>query len=163
MTSHVLIFYHAFEIWNLAFCCDVQLPVVMHVGLFSRSSMSLLQRPGRQSWGTFWGSRPFRFWAGGHENRRGSWGRSVGTSRKILFYLIMFKKYVRKWWLLKRNIIICPEVHVAVNGQILPGKLVIFVKLPEKLTFFGNLPVKIEMFLTRIHDPQISNQIDTAA
>jgi len=64
---------------------------------------------------------------------------------------------------LKRNIIICPEVHVAVNGQILPGKLVIFVKLPEKLTFFGNLPVKIEMFLTRIHDPQISNQIDTAA
>ena len=30
----------------------------------------------------------------------------------------------------------------------------------KKLKIFGNLPVEIEMFLTRIHDPQISNQID---
>src|SRR6218665_1379451 len=37
-----------------------------------------------------------------------------------------------------------------------------FVKLPEKLKFFGNLPVEIEFFLTRIHDPQISNQIGAA-
>ena len=49
----------------------------------------------------------------------------------------MYRKYVRKWWLLKRNRIICPEV--AVNGQFLPGKsnnflncLKLFLKLPPK-------------------------------
>ena len=41
-----------------------------------------------------------RFWAGG---------------REILLYFIMYRKYVRKWWLLKRNRMICPEA--AVNGQ----------------------------------------------
>jgi len=34
------------------------------------------------------------------------------------------------------------------------------VKLPEKSKFLGNLPLKIEILLTRIQDPQISNQID---
>jgi len=34
--------------------------------------------------------------------------------------------------------------------------------LPEKIKIFGNLPVEIEIFWTRIHDPQISNQIDAA-
>src|SRR6218665_2612721 len=37
------------------------------------------------------------------------------TGREMLLYLIMYRKYVRKWLLLKRNRIICPEV--AVNGQ----------------------------------------------
>ena len=44
----------------------------------------------------------------------GSW-----TGREIL-YLIMYRKYVRKWLLLKINRIICPDV--AVNEQFLPGK-----------------------------------------
>jgi len=57
-------------------------------------------------------------------------------------------------------IIICPEV--AVNGQFLPGDSNSFVKLPEKSKVFGNLPEQIEMLLTRIHDPQISNPIDAA-
>jgi len=30
----------------------------------------------------------------------------------------------------------------------------------EKSKFFGNMSGKIEICLTRIHDPQISNQID---
>jgi len=63
-----------------------------------------------QSWGL--GSRHPRFWA-----RRfvgvagGSW-----TGREILLYRIMYRKYVQKWWLLKRNGIIWPGV--AVNGQL---------------------------------------------
>ena len=32
----------------------------------------------------------------------------------------MYRKYVRKWWLLERNRLICPEA--AVNGQFLPMK-----------------------------------------
>ena len=48
----------------------------------------------------------------------------------------MDRKYVRKWWLLKRSRIICPEV--AVNDQFLPE-------------IFENLPGKIDFF-TRIHD-----------
>jgi len=37
----------------------------------------------------------------------------------------------------------------------------IFQKLPEKIKiYFTNLPGKIEILLTQIHDPQISNQID---
>ena len=56
-----------------------------------------------------------------------------------------------KWWLLKRNRIICLEV--AVNGQFLPGNSNFFLKLSEKTEPFGNLPGKIEIFLTRFHDP----------
>src|SRR6218665_384101 len=54
----------------------------------------------------------------------------------------------------------------------LPEKSKFFKNLPEKpffceiawkkSKFLGNLPGKIEILLTRIHDPQISNQIDTA-
>src|SRR6218665_2459076 len=49
----------------------------------------------RQPWGC-WGVATPRFWAGG------SWGSSgvaggLWTSRKILLYLIMYRKYVRKW------------------------------------------------------------------
>jgi len=105
-----------------------------------------------------------------------------GPGREILLYLIMYWKYVRKWWLLIRNRIICPEV--AVNEQILPGKSNLFFNYLKKSKFFKNLPGKnriflwnclkkskflwnlpgkIEIFLTRIHDPQISNQIDAAA
>src|SRR6218665_593800 len=55
------------------------------------------------------------FWAGGscggrREGRRGSLGSLTG--REILLYLIMYRKYVRKWLLLKRNRIIWPEVAV---------------------------------------------------
>src|SRR6218665_1218011 len=80
----------------------------------------------------------------------------------------MYREYVRKWSLFKRNRIICPEV--AVNGQFLPGKSKfvfdiclenkIFFNCLKKLKFIGNLPGTIEMFFTRLHDPQISNQID---
>src|SRR6218665_2225055 len=46
------------------------------------------------------------------------------TGREILLYLIMYRKYVRKWLLLKRNRIICPEV--AVNGQFFAWKIEFF-------------------------------------
>jgi len=86
-------------------------------------------------------------------------------------YAYVYRKYVRKWWLLKRNRIICPKV--AVNKQFLPGnrnfskiclkKSKFFKNLPGKIDFFknclkkskflGNLPGKIESLLTRINDP----------
>ena len=56
--------------------------------------------------------------------REGSW-----TGREILLYFIM---YIRKWWLLKRNRIICQEV--AVNSPFWPGNS-IFFKFPEKSKF----------------------------
>jgi len=40
----------------------------------------------------------------------------------------------------------------------LPEKSKFFVKLSEKIEI--SRPGKIEILLTRIHDPQISNQID---
>src|SRR6218665_2473277 len=71
---------------------------------------------GHQSWGLrvttprFWG-------VAGRVAGRGAGGSLESwTGREILLYLIMYRKYVRKWLLLKRNKIICPEV--AVNGQI---------------------------------------------
>ena len=103
-------------------------------------------------------------WFGGRDppqifGRRGRGGRSQGacggswgswTVRKRLLYLILYRKYmymyVRKWWLLKRNRIICQEV--AVNGQFLPGNSNFF-KFPEKSKFFGNLPGKSK-FLSEI-------------
>jgi len=77
---------------------------------------------------------------------RGSWGVSRGswTGRKILLYIIMYRKCFRKWWLLKRNRITCPET--AVNCQFLPEKSNFFVKLPKKSKFFRNFPWKIEIF-----------------
>jgi len=44
----------------------------------------------------------------------------------------------------------------------LVGKYKFFKNLPEKSKFLKNLPGKIEILFTRIHDPQISNQIDAA-
>src|SRR6218665_408009 len=44
--------------------------------------------------------RSLRFWAGGRgESQRGRKGEREGswTGRKILLYLIMYRKYVRKW------------------------------------------------------------------
>src|SRR6218665_1849432 len=61
---------------------------------------------------------------------RGVAGRVAGgsleslTGREILLYLFMYRKYVRKWLLLKRNKIICPEV--AVNGQFFAWKIEFF-------------------------------------
>src|SRR6218665_1618208 len=87
---------------------------------------------------------------------RGScWGRSKGrreslgswTDREILLYLIyliMYRKYVRKWLLLKRNRIICPEV--AVNRHFFAWKIKFF-QLPEKIKIFGNLPAKLDILL----------------
>src|SRR6218665_1128713 len=73
---------------------------------------------GRQSWGLRVDATS-RFWAGGRrEGRRGS--LESWTGREIL-YLIMYRKYVRKWLLLKRNRIIWPEV--AVNGQFFAWKI----------------------------------------
>src|SRR6218665_3726718 len=82
----------------------------------------------------------------------------------------MYRKYVRKWLLLKRNRIICPEV--AVNGQFFALKIEFFnclknpnfrkfacktrysfVKLPEKIEIFRKFACRNGNFLTRIHDP----------
>ena len=102
--------------------------------------------------------------------------------REILFYLIIYRKCIRKWWLLKRNRKLFPEV--AVNEEFLPWKSKLFLivrkksksfeNLPEKIEIFqkiswkyrnlswnclkkskfiGNLPRKIDILLTRIHDP----------
>ena len=67
----------------------------------------------------------------------------MDAGREILLYLIMYRKYVRKWLLLKRNRIICPEV--AVNGLFLLGKSIFL--LPEKFKIFGNLPAKLDILL----------------
>jgi len=45
----------------------------------------------------------------------------------------MYRKCVRKWRLLKRNRITCPET--VVNCQFLPGKSNFFVKLPKNRKF----------------------------
>src|SRR6218665_1073244 len=45
----------------------------------------------------------------------------------------------------------------------LPGKIRFFLRnCLMKSKFLGNLPGKTEILLTRVHDPQISNQIDSA-
>ena len=85
-------------------------------------------------------------------------------------------KYVRKWWLLKRNRIICPEV--AVNGQfcldkrkfwnewlkIIIGKVCLknqnFLWNCLKNQNFSEISPEKSNFFTRIHDPHISNQVD---
>src|SRR6218665_145310 len=46
------------------------------------------------------------------------------TGREMLLYLIMYRKYVRKWLLLKRDRIICTEV--AVNGHFFAWKIEFF-------------------------------------
>jgi len=74
--------------------------------------------------------------------------------REILLYLIMYRKYVRKWWLLKRNRIICPKSNC--KWAIFALKIDLF-KLSErnwnfskiclkKWKFSENLPWKIEIF-----------------
>ena len=73
----------------------------------------------------------------------GSLGRTW-TGREKLLYLIMYKKNVRKWSLLKKNRIICPAV--AVNEQFLPGKSKFFGKLSEKSNLFKNFFEEIEIF-----------------
>jgi len=65
--------------------------------------------------GGFGGSRPPQILA-----RMGRGGRR-GRGRAVKYYQIlscMYRKYVRKWWLLKRNRIICLEI--AVNSQRFP-------------------------------------------
>jgi len=54
----------------------------------------------------------------------------------------MYRKYVRKEWLLKRNRIICPEV--AINEQFLPGKSIFW--LPEKIEIFRKFAWKNRNF-----------------
>src|SRR6218665_2264454 len=66
------------------------------------------------------------------------------TGREILLYLIMYRKYVRKWLLLKRNRIICPDV--AVNGKFFVWKIEFFNCL-KKIKIFGNLPAKLDILL----------------
>ena len=87
---------------------------------------------------------------------RGSWWVTEGswTSREILLYLIMYRKFFRNWWLLKRNRIICSEV--ALNEHFFPGKSIFFKNsmkksicfkiLPGKNKLFGNFPGKIDFF-----------------
>ena len=106
---------------------------------------------------------------------RGSW-----MSRETLLYLIMDRKYVRKWWLFYRNRIICPEFSCKwqicldkrkfwnkwlkkVIRNFLTEKNRNFSKIClEKVKFFGSLlGGKIKHFLPGSTAPQISNQIDT--
>src|SRR6218665_2296260 len=72
------------------------LPLVI---LFSGKRLLSHCYPGGQSWGLRVATS--RFWAGGSREGRGgsleSW-----AGREILLYLIMYRKYVRKWLLLKR-------------------------------------------------------------
>src|SRR6218665_381521 len=97
------------------------------------------------------GSRTPRFWEGGHGGVAGLVvGVVDGPGREILLYLIMYWKYVRKWLLLIRNRIICPEV--AVNEQFFAWKIKL-INCLKKSKFFKNLPGKIEILLTRIHEP----------
>ena len=130
----------------------------------------------RQSWGVG-GSGPPDFGL-----------RGLGRVVKYYYILSWHRKYVRKWWLLKSNRTIYPGI--AVNIQFLPGKSRFLGKLPWKIEIFCEITwknrnfseicpeksifceiawknrkfsYKIEIFLTRIHDPQISNQIDAAA
>ena len=105
---------------------------------------------GRQSWRV--GVATPIFWTG---ESWGSW-----TGREILLYVIMYWKYVRKRWLLERNRIILHRSSC--KWPIFAWKIEFLVKLLEKLKFFENLPAKVEIFYTRINDPQISNQIDAA-
>ena len=92
--------------------------------LLEKASFSLLSRvvnPGGC------GSRPPYFGQGGRVEVAGRVaGGSLGswTGREILLYLIMYRKYVPEWLLLKINRIICPKV--AVNGHFLLGKSNIF-------------------------------------
>ena len=68
----------------------------------------------------------------------------------------MYRKYVRKWWLLKRNRTICPEIAVNRVKYIFAWTIQIFVKLPrnrnlleiylEKSNFCVKLPGKNRNF-----------------
>ena len=87
----------------------------------------------------------------GPSGQRGSW-----TGRKILLCLIMYRKYVRKWWLLKRNRIIC--IKIAVNRQFSLENSNFLWNYLKKIAIFRKFAWKIELFLIRIHAPQISNQ-----
>ena len=88
----------------------------------------------------------------------GGWGLwGLWTGGEILLY----RKYVRKWWLFKRNRTICPILSKWLNKflenriilDILPGELEIFRKFTWK---------NLEFFLPGSTTPQISNQIDAA-
>jgi len=81
-------------------------------------------------------------WGSQGRCRVGSW-----TGRKILLYLIMYRKSFRKSWLFNRNRIICPGV--AANGQFLPGKS-IFLNLPEKIEVFRKFVWKKSIFCVKL-------------
>ena len=119
-----------------------------------------------------------KLWPCSPQWRQGeSWGESR-TGREIL-YLIMYRKYVLKWLLLKRNRNICPEVHVAVNGNFFAWKInffnclkkskfsgirlensIFFCKIAWKdLKFFGNLPVEIEIFWPGFTTPRFQTRL----
>ena len=91
----------------------------------------------------------------------------------------LYRKYVRKWWLFKRSRIICPEFSCKWQFAWIKRFLLSFRKLALKNRKFSKICLKNEIFrqfgseiclkklnfFTRIHEPQISNQIhavDTA-
>src|SRR6218665_1712693 len=85
-----------------------------------------------------------RFWAGGRrEGRRGALESWTGSE---ILYLIMYRKYVRKWLLLKRNRIICPEV--AVNEQFFAWKTEFFNCL--KKSKFSEICLQNSIFFCKI-------------
>src|SRR6218665_2319296 len=98
----------------------------------SRSRKSCIQgvNPGRL------GVAIPRFWAGVVGGRR--------TGREILLYLIIYRKDVRKWRLLKRNRIICLEVAVNERYFCLENRIS-FKIARKKLKLFKTLPGKIEI------------------
>ena len=153
----------------------------------SRSLASIGPSQGRQSWGLGCRDTQILSWR--------LWGSYEVEGRervvKCYYNLIMYRKYVRKWWLLKRNTIICTEVTV--NGQfyldkrkkfiqkVLPLKIDTFCEIAWKISeFLGKYALKNGIFLWNCLEkpkffgpenqiffdpdprPQISNQIDAS-
>ena len=82
-------------------------PLIWSCVLLNFGSRAIWNTIRLQSWGIVGVTTP-RFWAGV------SW-----MGRETLLHLIMYRKYVRKWWLFKRNRIICLEFSC--KWQILYG------------------------------------------
>src|SRR6218665_1482775 len=96
---------------------------------------------GHQSWGLRVATP--RFGQGVARRVAGRW-LEPWTGREILLYL--YRKYVRKWLLLKRYIIICPEV--AVNGQFFAWKVEFFNCL--KKSKFSEICLENSIFFSKI-------------
>src|SRR6218665_1335578 len=141
VVSFLLCFHHSFLEQSSYFS---NLHLVIHS---SWKRLLFIAIQGRQSWGLRVAAPIFL--AGGHVGVGGrASGGSLGswTGREILLYLIMYRKYVRKWLLLKRNRIIWPEV--AVNGHFFAWKINFFNCL--KKSKFSEICLQNSIFFCKI-------------